>query len=223
MPSSSATGSSTSSRRQPAPLLASTHSERGLTASSLRQASNPERSGIHSRWRLSRATGRDLARSALDGEFTSPQRAGSLRGMAQSPSEQGKRSRSGPVSRILSPPLARRVAIIPLAPWLPTGSSNLPGGFGRASLRRPPIRSCSAWGFPCPRCHQRGGALLPHLFTLATRGSPRGFGGVFSVALSLGSPPLAVSQHAALRSPDFPPRPSDGGPRRPPVPLRERV
>jgi len=30
-------------------------------------------------------------------------------------------------------------------------------------------------------------------------------GGVFSVALSVGSPPLAVSQHPALWSPDFPP------------------
>ena len=31
-------------------------------------------------------------------------------------------------------------------------------------------------------------------------------GGMFSVALSLGSPPLAVSQHTALRSPDGPPQ-----------------
>jgi hypothetical protein len=30
-------------------------------------------------------------------------------------------------------------------------------------------------------------------------------GGIFSVALSLGSPPVAVSDHPALRSPDFPP------------------
>ena len=30
-------------------------------------------------------------------------------------------------------------------------------------------------------------------------------GGIFSVALSLGSPPLDVIQHLALRSSDFPP------------------
>ncbi len=55
------------------------------------------------------------------------------------------------------------------------------------------------------------GALLPHRFTLtgnlrrAARRSPRNPGGLFSVALSLGSPPLDVIQHPALWSPDFPP------------------
>ena len=34
------------------------------------------------------------------------------------------------------------------------------------------------------------------------------FGGVFSVARSLRSPSLAVGQHTALQSPDFPPRPN---------------
>ena len=29
-----------------------------------------------------------------------------------------------------------------------------------------PIWSCSVWGLPCPRHYWRGGALLPHLFTL---------------------------------------------------------
>jgi hypothetical protein len=54
-----------------------------------------------------------------------------------------------------------------------------------------PIRSCSRWGLPCPLCYQRGGALLPHRFTL-TWASP---GGLFSVALSLGSPPPDVIRH----------------------------
>lgn len=55
------------------------------------------------------------------------------------------------------------------------------------------------------------GALLPHRFTLtslreeAARRSPSVSGGLFSVALSLGSPPLDVIQHPALWSPDFPP------------------
>ena len=48
---------------------------------------------------------------------------------------------------------------------------------------------------------QAAGELLPHRFTLTAREG----GGLLSVALSMGSPPLAVSQHPALRSPDFPP------------------
>jgi hypothetical protein len=58
------------------------------------------------------------------------------------------------------------VTISPLGPALLAGSSDLPGGFGRAVLKRLPIWPCSVRGFachlPCGRC----GALLPHLFTL---------------------------------------------------------
>ena len=32
-----------------------------------------------------------------------------------------------------------------------------------------PIWSCSVWGLPCPLHYCRGGALLPHLFTLTSR------------------------------------------------------
>jgi hypothetical protein len=55
-----------------------------------------------------------------------------------------------------------------------------------------PIRSCSRWGLPCRPCCQGRGALLPHRFALA-RGAPSRpcAGGLFSVALSLGS----VSRH----------------------------
>jgi hypothetical protein len=55
-------------------------------------------------------------------------------------------------------------------------------------------------------CYHRRGALLPHLFTLAA--PPQivaGHGGLFSVALSVGSRPPGVTWHPALRSPDFPP------------------
>lgn len=45
------------------------------------------------------------------------------------------------------------------------------------------------------------GALLPHRFTLTGRQTT---GGLFSVALSRGSPRVAVSNHPALWSPDFP-------------------
>ncbi len=63
-----------------------------------------------------------------------------------------------------------------------------------------PIRSCSRWGLPCRRRCRKRGALLPHRFALArnlaTREEPSGrAGGLFSVALSLGSPPPAVSRH----------------------------
>ena len=51
---------------------------------------------------------------------------------------------------------------------------------------RTPIRSCSRRGLPCRRCCQPRGALLPHHFTLTPPEKIRR-GGVFSVALSVGS------------------------------------
>ena len=60
----------------------------------------------------------------------------------------------------------RRMTTIPLAPPSLAGSSDLPGGFRRAALKRLPIWSCSVRGFACHRCCHRRGALLPHLFTL---------------------------------------------------------
>ena len=47
------------------------------------------------------------------------------------------------------------------------------------------------------------GGLLHHRFTLACA-SGEAIGGLFSVALSVGSPRLGVTQHPALWSPDFP-------------------
>ena len=71
-------------------------------------------------------------------------------------------------------------------------SGNAPVPFGTAA----PIRSCSRWGLPCRPRYRGRGALLPHHFALA-RGLSRDAcaGGVVSVALSLGSPPPAVSRH----------------------------
>jgi len=66
-----------------------------------------------------------------------------------------------------------------------------------------PTRACWRWGLPCRRRRRRRGALLPHRFTLA--GARRPVGGLFSVALSLGSLRVAVSDHRALPSSDFPP------------------
>jgi len=47
----------------------------------------------------------------------------------------------------------RAVATIYLGPSLPTASSNLPAGIGRAAL--PAARSCSGWGLPSRRGHPR--------------------------------------------------------------------
>ena len=65
------------------------------------------------------------------------------------------------------------------------------------------------------------GGLLHHRFTLAAR--PKPDGGLFSVALSRGSPRVGVTDHPALRSPDLPRRPGNAGaaaaarPTRPPL------
>src|SRR3546814_16626735 len=65
---------------------------------------------------------------------------------------------------------------------------------------------CSSDLFAVPACCQARGALLPHHFTLATR--PEGpFGGLLSVALSVGSRRPGVTCHRALWSPDFPRHP----------------
>ena len=83
---------------------------------------------------------------------------------------------------------------------LPSGSSSLPEGFGRAVLERlllglAPDEACHA-----ANCHQRPGGLLHRRFTL-TRPKP---GGLFSVALALRSPWADVIRHRALRSPEVP-------------------
>ena len=58
-------------------------------------------------------------------------------------------------------------------------------------------------GFAWPARRRAAGGLLPRRCTLTGRSCGRRY---VSVALSLGSPPLGVTQHPALRSPDFPRR-----------------
>jgi len=74
-----------------------------------------------------------------------------------------------------------------------TGMSLRPDGLPYAAAV--PIRSCSRWGLPCRLCCQRRGALLPRRFALARGAFRPCTGGLISVALSLGSPPPAVSRH----------------------------
>jgi hypothetical protein len=90
---------------------------------------------------------------------------------------------------------------------VPEGRSEL----GRAALLRLPIWSCTAESLPSQMCyHTCWWALtlrteIPHRFThhlIRDRSLPSA--GLFSVALVVGLPRLAVSQSAALRCSDFP-------------------
>src|ERR1700734_1468230 len=100
------------------------------------------------------------------------------------------------------------VTTIPLGRRLPGASSNLPGRQDpdtdpeacSRKLRAAPIRSCSRWGLPCRRRYRRRGALLPHRFTL-TAANATHRGGLFSVALSLGSHPPDVIRHRLSMEP----------------------
>jgi hypothetical protein len=114
-----------------------------------------------------------------------------------------KESGSRPVSRVLS------WAIIHLGPPSPAASCDLPESaadhgiaflFGLAPGGVYLATEC---------CHLRG-ALLPHHFTLTGPILANRTGGIFSVALSVGSRPPGVTWHPALWSPDFPPHHEDG-------------
>lgn len=74
---------------------------------------------------------------------------------------------------------------------LPSGSSSLPEGFGRAALKRlllglAPDEACHA-----ADCYQWPGGLLHRRFTLTYRSKP--ISGLFSAALSLRSPGRTLS------------------------------
>ena len=106
---------------------------------------------------------------------------------------------SRPVGGVLS------TGPLPVTGWVVIHLCGPPGDIGRAS--RPTFDLAPGGVCRAVRVTPGAGALLPHRFTL-TCGSgpwrPSPIGGLFSVALSCGSPRLAVSQHPALRSPDLP-------------------
>ena len=96
-------------------------------------------------------------------------------------------------------PVTRRLQ----QPTRTAGSGHRPRSvvaLSREKLRAVPIRSCSRWGLPCRRRYRRRGALLPHRFTLAAANATRR-GGLFSVALSLGSRPPDVIRHRLSTEP----------------------
>ncbi len=89
----------------------------------------------------------------------------------------------------------------------PIASSNLPGSPLRRAVRAEahysPIWSCSRRGLPCR------GVLPPARCALTAPFHPYrriSAGGIFSVALSMGSRPPGVTWRPARWSPDFPPR-----------------
>jgi hypothetical protein len=104
-------------------------------------------------------------------------------------------SLSGPVSRILS---RATIYLGPTSPW-----SSLPPTRGSAGRVIAPVWRCTGWGLPSRHVSvplvrsYRTFSPLPS--ALAGR-----LGGVLSVALSVGFPRLGVTQHPALRCPDFP-------------------
>ena len=96
------------------------------------------------------------------------------------------------VSRILSAPARRTAERLIYLSGL-TRDLSRRGETRRGPRLRSPIWPCSRWGFPCLRACAWSGGLLPHLFTLAIgrraalRPSSHN-GGLFSVALSVGTP-----------------------------------
>jgi hypothetical protein len=140
----------------------------------------------------------------------------------------GGRRTSRPIRRILCPAVSRPpAAAIHLGLALPTGSSGLPAGSGEQPsnacaghhLAAAALLGLAPGGVYRATPVTRGaGELLPHRFTLT--GTVRS-GGLFSVALSRGSPRVAVNNHPALRSPDVPRRRPEA-PTRPPGRLVRR-
>ena len=128
---------------------------------------------------------------------------------------------SRPVSRILFPGASRRsvrrpsisacrrrqaLAVHPQArAGRPRTPAQSPGS------RRATFRPCSRWGLPSHPGHPGCWWSLTPPFHPYPALDARG--GLFSVALSRGSPRVAVDNHPALRSPDFPRR-QPGGCRR---------
>ena len=111
-----------------------------------------------------------------------------------------KESGSRPISRVLS------WAIIHLDLPSPAASSNLPestAGHGIAFL----FGLAPGGVYHAAACYHLRGALLPHHFTLTSFTPKRSGGGIFSVALSVGSRPPGVTWRPALWSPDFPRHP----------------
>ena len=78
-----------------------------------------------------------------------------------------------------------------------------------------PIRACWRWGLPCDRCHQRPGALLPHLFNLTCepRTAPSAVCFLWHCPSGRPGSPLATTVSCPVRT--FLPRPKPRATARP--------
>ncbi len=104
----------------------------------------------------------------------------------------------------------------PSGPAVAGGLERSTRRLGRAALERlrrtvvrtaVPSRPCSGWGLPSRTGHPvRWWSLTPPFHPHRPRLRRGAAGGLFSVALSRGSPRVAVSDHPALWSPDVPRR-----------------
>ena len=113
------------------------------------------------------------------------------------------------ISRFLYPRLAPRAATIPLGRRLLRSSSDLPGSRNGAGRSSSPIWSCSTWGLPCRRALPQPRCALTapfHPYRLPCGNRRYIFCGTFRKTRFERVPP-AVSRHAALWRPDFPPLP----------------
>src|SRR5262249_18801051 len=116
-------------------------------------------------------------------------------------------------------PSESAVSRVLLPPWLPCAAGDhssghrvaaglerpVPGGLARRGPRRPPFGGTPLFGLApggvwrAPPVTRRAVGSYPTVSPL-----PACAGGLFSVPLSFGLPRLAVSQHPALGSSDFP-------------------
>ena len=135
---------------------------------------------------------------------------GTRRGMATKPLVRLGAMVSQPVGGVLSG-VSRRVGGHPSErPTSGLPGRRLRGGVDRAGRVPMPTLGLAPGGVcRATPVSRDAGALLPHRFTLTCAppaGCPIGaaIGGLFSVALSVRSPCLAVSQHPSLWSPDLP-------------------
>src|SRR5437870_6543907 len=110
-----------------------------------------------------------------------------------------------PPSRGVRSMRSYQTATISLGRLLPGASCSLPGDAAGRLIS--PYVALHRAGFSQVSGHPEPRALLPHDCTLTLHPSiARGAGRYVSVALSLWSPPLGVTQRPALWCPDFPPK-----------------
>ncbi len=104
-------------------------------------------------------------------------------------------------------PACRRGSVQPEWAWVTIHLRGLPGERPLRGAGEQPISHawpCSGWGLPSRTGHPARWCALTAPFHPCLCGHEPAIGGLFSVALSCGSPRLAVSQHSALWSPDLP-------------------